>query len=222
MLRLCAGGAGGDEEDGVHQLPGAVQGHEPAAGARAGLPAGRAGHQRQPGRPVRLVVKGRFLPKAFEGVLRRYVNECALPDYLGFLRPSTFCYVSFLLAELGTSGNLDGQQRLIVKGRFLPKAFEGVLRRYVSGAALQCTSSGYVGLPDAFKFLSPGGYAALCPRPSRACCAAMSTSAPFLITRYCQLMPGSGHLLLGDFLPGYLGNRGPPRTAIPGHIAGTA
>ena len=28
---------------------------------------------------------------------------------------------AFLLAELGTSGNLDGQQRLIVKGRFLPK-----------------------------------------------------------------------------------------------------
>jgi hypothetical protein len=38
----------------------------------------------------------------------------------------------FLLAELGTSGNLDGQSRLIVKGRFLPKAFEGVLRRYVN------------------------------------------------------------------------------------------
>ena len=40
--------------------------------------------------------------------------------------------LAFLLAELGTSGSLDGQQRLIVKGRFLPKAFEGVLRRYVN------------------------------------------------------------------------------------------
>ena len=40
--------------------------------------------------------------------------------------------LNFLLAELGTSGSLDGQQRLIVKGRFLPKAFEGVLRRYVN------------------------------------------------------------------------------------------
>lgn len=39
---------------------------------------------------------------------------------------------SFLLAELGTSGNTDAQDRLIVKGRFLPKAFEGVLRRYVN------------------------------------------------------------------------------------------
>ena len=41
-----------------------------------------------------------------------------------------------MLAELGTSGNLDGQSRLIVKGRFLPKAFESVLRRYVNECAL--------------------------------------------------------------------------------------
>ncbi|KAK3188548.1 hypothetical protein Dsin_028109 [Dipteronia sinensis] len=39
---------------------------------------------------------------------------------------------AFLLAELGTSGSLDGQQRLVVKGRFAPKNFEGILRRYVS------------------------------------------------------------------------------------------
>ena len=39
----------------------------------------------------------------------------------------------FLLSELGTSGSLDGTQRLIVKGRFLPKAFETVLRRWVGG-----------------------------------------------------------------------------------------
>ena len=49
----------------------------------------------------------------------------------------------FLLAELGTSGNLDGQSRLIVKGRFLPKAFEGVLRRYVNECALP---RGFLGL----------------------------------------------------------------------------
>jgi translation initiation factor 2 subunit 2 len=39
---------------------------------------------------------------------------------------------AFLLAELGTSGSLDGQQRLVCKGRFLPKGFETVLRRYVN------------------------------------------------------------------------------------------
>ena len=38
--------------------------------------------------------------------------------------------IQYLMAELGTSGTLDGQNRLIVKGRFLPKVFEGVLRHY--------------------------------------------------------------------------------------------
>ncbi|PRW32892.1 Eukaryotic translation initiation factor 2 subunit beta [Chlorella sorokiniana] len=47
--------------------------------------------------------------------------------------------LQFLLAELGTSGSLDGTQRLIVKGRFLPKAFETVLRRYINDYVL-CNS----------------------------------------------------------------------------------
>jgi len=38
--------------------------------------------------------------------------------------------IQYLMAELGTSGTLDGQSRLILKGRFLPKVFEGVLRHY--------------------------------------------------------------------------------------------
>ncbi|CAL9748670.1 unnamed protein product, partial [Musa acuminata subsp. burmannicoides] len=38
--------------------------------------------------------------------------------------------MNFLLAEMGTSGSLDGQQRLVVKGRFAPKNFEGIIRRY--------------------------------------------------------------------------------------------
>ncbi|GJR15153.1 eukaryotic translation initiation factor 2 subunit beta [Tanacetum coccineum] len=40
--------------------------------------------------------------------------------------------MTFLMAELGTSGSLDGQQRLVVKGRFAPKNFEGILRRYIN------------------------------------------------------------------------------------------
>jgi len=39
--------------------------------------------------------------------------------------------IAFILAELGTSGSLDGTQRLVVRGRFLPRAFENVLRRYM-------------------------------------------------------------------------------------------
>lgn len=46
--------------------------------------------------------------------------------------------MTFLLAELGTSGSLDGQQRLVVKGRFAPKVFEGILRRYVSKSLYPC------------------------------------------------------------------------------------
>lgn len=46
---------------------------------------------------------------------------------------------AYLMAELGTSGSLDGQQRLIIKGRFLPKAFEGCLRRYMNEYVL-CNS----------------------------------------------------------------------------------
>ena len=53
---------------------------------------------------------------------------------------------AFLLAELGTSGSLDGQQRLIVKGRFLPKVFEGILRRYVNEYVIcnMCKSTGMI------------------------------------------------------------------------------
>lgn len=38
---------------------------------------------------------------------------------------------SFLFAELGTIGNIDGNQRLIIKGRFQPKQIENVLRKYI-------------------------------------------------------------------------------------------
>ncbi|XP_050244196.1 eukaryotic translation initiation factor 2 subunit beta-like isoform X4 [Quercus robur] len=40
--------------------------------------------------------------------------------------------MTFLLAEMGTSGSLDGKQRLVVKGIFAPKNFEGILRRYIN------------------------------------------------------------------------------------------
>ena len=40
--------------------------------------------------------------------------------------------LSYLLAELGTSGSIDGQQRLVLKGRFTPKGVENNVRRYIS------------------------------------------------------------------------------------------
>lgn len=38
--------------------------------------------------------------------------------------------LDFLLAELGTSGSVDGNSQLIIKGRFQQKQIENVLRRY--------------------------------------------------------------------------------------------
>jgi len=39
--------------------------------------------------------------------------------------------LAFLLAELGTSGSIDGNSQLIIKGRFQQKQIENVLRRYI-------------------------------------------------------------------------------------------
>ncbi|KAI3856777.1 hypothetical protein MKX03_022391 [Papaver bracteatum] len=38
----------------------------------------------------------------------------------------------FLLTEMGTTGYLDGQQRLVVKGRFDSSNFEGILKKYIN------------------------------------------------------------------------------------------
>merc|ERR1719228_1776337 len=39
--------------------------------------------------------------------------------------------LAFLLAELGTSGTVDGTNQLIIKGRFQQKHIENVLRRFI-------------------------------------------------------------------------------------------
>ncbi|KAG1701203.1 Eukaryotic translation initiation factor 2 subunit 2 [Nymphon striatum] len=39
--------------------------------------------------------------------------------------------LQFLLAELGTSGSVDGNNQLIIKGRFQQKQIENVLKRYI-------------------------------------------------------------------------------------------
>jgi translation initiation factor 2 subunit 2 len=39
--------------------------------------------------------------------------------------------MSFLLAELGTEGSIDGNQRLIIKGRYQPKQIESLLKKYI-------------------------------------------------------------------------------------------
>lgn len=39
---------------------------------------------------------------------------------------------AFLLTELGTSGSVDANNQLIIKGRFQQKQIESVLRKYIS------------------------------------------------------------------------------------------
>lgn len=39
--------------------------------------------------------------------------------------------IQYLFAELGTSGSIDGEKRLVLKGKFQPKQMESVLRRYI-------------------------------------------------------------------------------------------
>ncbi|KAJ0807667.1 putative translation initiation factor IF2/IF5 [Helianthus annuus] len=60
-----------------------------------------------------------------------------LVDICKMMRRQPEHVMTFLLAELGTSGSLDGQQRLVVKGRFAPKSFQGILRRYMSNLPIQ-------------------------------------------------------------------------------------
>ncbi|WFD26493.1 translation initiation factor eIF-2 beta subunit [Malassezia nana] len=39
--------------------------------------------------------------------------------------------IQYLFTELGTTGSVDGSQRLVIRGRFQPKQIENVLRRYI-------------------------------------------------------------------------------------------
>lgn len=39
--------------------------------------------------------------------------------------------MSFVLSELGTEGSIDGNMRLVIKGRYLPKQIESLLKKYI-------------------------------------------------------------------------------------------
>jgi len=47
------------------------------------------------------------------------------------MRRSQDHVIQYIYSELGTSGSVDGNQRLIIKGRFMPNQIENVLRRYI-------------------------------------------------------------------------------------------
>lgn len=37
----------------------------------------------------------------------------------------------FMMAELGTEGSIDGNKRLVIRGKFVPKLIESLLRKYI-------------------------------------------------------------------------------------------
>ena len=74
-----------------------------------------------------------------EGAVKTGCAACHIPQVGCTLVINANLLCMLALQELGTSGNLDGQQRLIVKGRFLPKGFENVIRRYMNEYVL-CAS----------------------------------------------------------------------------------
>ncbi|PRQ60316.1 putative translation initiation factor 2, beta subunit [Rosa chinensis] len=68
-------------------------------------------------------------------VLREGSKKTVLVNFMEYCRTMVRQpdhVMSFMLAELGTSGSLDGQLRLVVKGRFSPKNFGAILRKYAN------------------------------------------------------------------------------------------
>lgn len=54
-----------------------------------------------------------------------------IPDICKRMKRSDEHVMQFIFAELGTSGSVDGNRRLVIKGRFQQKQIENVLRRYI-------------------------------------------------------------------------------------------
>ena len=51
---------------------------------------------------------------------------CAMMD-----RPPEHVF-QFFMAELGTEGSIDGNQRLVIRGKYVPKYIESLLRKYIT------------------------------------------------------------------------------------------
>ena len=62
----------------------------------------------------------------------RFWQTNHLQIYIYRLRRDPNHVMDFFLSEMATTGSIDGQNRLVIKGRFAPKSFESILRRYIS------------------------------------------------------------------------------------------
>lgn len=84
-------------------------------------------------------------PQAAVGEKRKFVmkppqvtrvgtKKCALSNFqeiCTLMHRSTEHVVSFILAELGTTGSIDAGNQLVIRGRFQQKQIENVLRHYI-------------------------------------------------------------------------------------------
>lgn len=52
-------------------------------------------------------------------------------EICSMMRRSPDHVFQFMMAELGTEGSIDGNQRLVIRGKFVPRYIESLLRKYV-------------------------------------------------------------------------------------------
>ncbi|KAI3833907.1 hypothetical protein MKW92_042991 [Papaver armeniacum] len=72
-------------------------------------------------------------PKVQRG--REGLNKTALVNFMDICKKmhrEPEHVMNFLLTQMGTTGSLDGQQKLVVKGRFTPNIFDEFLKRYIN------------------------------------------------------------------------------------------
>ncbi len=52
-------------------------------------------------------------------------------EICGMMRRNVDHVFQFMMAELGTEGSIDGSARLVIRGKFVPKYIESLLRKYI-------------------------------------------------------------------------------------------
>jgi translation initiation factor 2 subunit 2 len=54
------------------------------------------------------------------------------PDICAMMKRKAEHVFTFFLAELGTTGSIDGNKRFVIKGKYMPQYIESLLRKYIS------------------------------------------------------------------------------------------
>lgn len=90
--------------------------------------------------------------------------------------------MQFLFAELGTSGSVDGSRRLIIKGRFVQRQIESVLRSYIGMFRLSIFATFTTG----FEALTHIQWSMLLARP-----AAAPTPSSTRVRTVCTSLPAT-------------------------------